>query len=134
NAGIAVDGRFLTHAFRSPITLGILVGYVAGKPVGLIGASWVATRLSRGRLRLPVGWAALAGGGAIAGIGFTVSLLIASLAFTGAQLEEAKLGVLTAAAFAAVLSWLVFRATAMLPSRLRARVLVGPAEAIVDLS
>src|SRR5437763_15053695 len=116
NAGIVIDGGFLSRAFASPITLGILVGYVAGKPVGLIGASWLATRLSGGRLRLPVGWAALAGGGAIAGIGFTVSLLIASLAFKGAQLEEAKLGVLTAAACAALLSWLVFRATAMLPS------------------
>ena len=50
--------------------------------------------LSRGRLRPPVGWAAVAGGGTIAGIGFTVSLLIATLAFDGEQLEEAKLGVL----------------------------------------
>ena len=115
NAGIAIDGGFLSRAFRSPVTLGILVAYVAGKPVGLLGASWLATRLSGGRLRLPVGWAALAGGGAIAGIGFTVSLLIASLAFTGVQLQEAKLGVLSAAACAALLSWLVFRATALLP-------------------
>jgi Na+/H+ antiporter NhaA len=134
NAGIAIDGGFLSRAFRSPVTLGILVAYVAGKPVGLLGASWLATRLSGGRLRLPVGWAALAGGGAIAGIGFTVSLLIASLAFTGVQLQEAKLGVLSAAACAALLSWLVFRATALLPSRLRALLMIGPAEAIVDLA
>ena len=134
NAGIAIDGRFLARAFTSPVTLGILVAYVAGKPAGLLGASWLATRLSGGRLRLPVGWAALAGGGAIAGIGFTVSLLIASLAFTGVQLQEAKLGVLSAAVCAALLSWLVFRATALLPARLRARVLVGRAEAIVDLA
>ena len=134
NAGIAIDGRFLARAFTSPVTLGILVAYVAGKPAGLLGASWLATRLSGRRLRLPVGWAALAGGGAIAGIGFTVSLLIASLAFTGVQLQEAKLGVLSAAVCAALLSWLVFRATALLPARLRARVLVGPAEAIVDLA
>jgi Na+/H+ antiporter NhaA len=134
NTGIPISGGFLTRAFSSPVTLGILVAYVVGKPVGIMGASWLATRLSRGRLRLPVGWAALAGGGAIAGIGFTVSLLIASLAFHGAQLQEAKLGVLSAAACAALLSWLVFRATDVLPASLRARLLIGPAEAIVDLA
>jgi Na+/H+ antiporter NhaA/predicted DsbA family dithiol-disulfide isomerase len=134
NTGIPISGGFLARAFSSPVTLGILVAYVVGKPVGIMGASWLATRLSRGRLRLPVGWAALAGGGAIAGIGFTVSLLIASLAFHGAQLQEAKLGVLSAAACAALLSWLVFRATDVLPASLRARMLVGPAEAIVDLA
>ena len=57
--------------------------------------------LRRGRLRPPVGWAAVAGGGLIAGIGFTVSILIASLAFHGDQLQEAKLGVLSAAIVAA---------------------------------
>ena len=134
NAGIPIDSGFLARAFSSPVTLGILVAYVAGKPVGLVGASWLATRLSRGRLRLPVGWAALAGGGAIAGIGFTVSLLIASLAFHGDRLQEAKLGVLSAAVCAALLSWLVFRATEVLPASIRARLLVGPAEAIVDLA
>ena len=53
------------------------------------------TKLSRGRIRPPVGWASVLGGGAIAGIGFTVSLLIATLAFHGQELDEAKLGVLT---------------------------------------
>jgi Na+/H+ antiporter NhaA len=134
NAGIPIDGAFLGRAFTSPITLGILVAYVAGKPAGILGASFLATRLSGGRLRLPVGWAALAGGGAVAGIGFTVSLLIASLAFHGQQLQEAKLGVLSAAVCAAALSWLVFRVLEKLPSSLRLRGLVGPAEAIVDLA
>src|SRR6476620_4868689 len=83
NAGIPISAGFLRHAFTSPITLGILVGYVAGKPVGVVGSAWLVTRLSRGRLRPPVGWAAVAGGGAIAGIGFTVSLLVATLAFQG---------------------------------------------------
>ena len=65
-----------------------------GKPVGILGSSWLLTRLSRGRLRPPVGWAAVAGGGTIAGIGFTVALLVATLAFDGRELEEAKLGIL----------------------------------------
>jgi Na+/H+ antiporter NhaA len=133
NAGIAVDGDFLAHAFTSPITLGILVGYVAGKPAGILGASWLVTRLSRGRLRPPVGWAAVAGGGTIAGIGFTVALLVATLAFDGRQLEEAKLGILSAALGAAILTWLLFRATSLLPRRLRIPALLGKAEPLVDL-
>jgi Na+/H+ antiporter NhaA len=134
NVGIAIDWDFLARAYASPITLGILCGYVLGKPVGVIGVSWLVTRLSGGRLRPPVGWAATVGGGAIAGIGFTVSLLIATLAFEGAELEEAKLGVLSAALCASALAWLVFRATAMLPKRARIRALLGGSEALTDLA
>jgi Na+/H+ antiporter NhaA len=133
NAGIAVNGSFLADAFRSPITLGILFGYVVGKPVGIIGGSWLVTRLSGGRLRPPVGWVAVAGGGTIAGIGFTVSLLIATLAFDGRELDEAKLGILGAAAVASALTWLLFRATAYLPRRLRLRALLGTVEPLTDL-
>jgi protein-disulfide isomerase len=133
NAGIAINGDFLARAFRSPITLGIFLGYVVGKPVGILGGSWLLTRLSRGRLRPPVGWAAVAGAGTIAGIGFTVSLLIATLAFDGRRLEEAKLGVLSAALGATAITWLLFRATALLPRRLRTRALLGTAEPLVDL-
>jgi Na+/H+ antiporter 1 len=56
NAGIATDGDFLERAGRSPITLGVLVGYVAGKPLGIVGTALLVTRLSRGRLRPTVGW------------------------------------------------------------------------------
>ncbi|MBV9196207.1 MAG: Na+/H+ antiporter NhaA [Solirubrobacterales bacterium] len=134
NAGITISGSFLSRAYTSPITLGIIAGYLLGKPVGVTGATWLATRLSGGRVRPPVGWASVAGGGAIAGIGFTVSLLIASLAFTGVDLAEAKLGVLTAALGASLLTTLVYRATKMLPKRARLRALVGTAETIVDLA
>jgi Na+/H+ antiporter NhaA len=133
NAGIAIDGSFLARAFTSPITLGILVGYVVGKPIGILGASWSLARLSRGRLRPPVGWAAVAGGGTIAGIGFTIALLVATLAFDGTRLEEAKLGILSAALGAALITWLLFRVTSLLPRRLRARALLGTAEPLVDL-
>jgi protein-disulfide isomerase len=107
---------------------------VAGKPVGIVGTSWLVTRLSRGKLRPPVGWGAVAAGGAIAGIGFTVSLLIATLAFHGAELEEAKLGVLTAALVASVATWTVARGVQMLPKRLRLRALLGSAEPLIDLA
>jgi Na+/H+ antiporter NhaA len=133
NAGIAIDGDFLARAFRSPVTLGILLGYVVGKPAGILGSSWLLTRLSGGRLHPPVGWAAVAGAGTIAGIGFTVSLLIATLAFDGRRLEEAKLGILSAALGATIITWLLFRATALLPRRLRIRALLGTAEPLVDL-
>jgi Na+/H+ antiporter NhaA len=134
NAGIVINGGLLSRALTSPIFLGIVFGYVVGKPVGIFGASLLATKLTRGRLRPPVGWAAVVGGGAIAGVGFTVSLLIASLAFSGPQLEEAKLGILTAALGASAVTWLVFRATMLLPRRLRIRALLGTAEPIIDLA
>ena len=133
NAGIAIDPAFLERGLTSPITLGIFLGYVVGKPLGILGSAWLLSRSSRGRLRPPVGWAAVAGGGTIAGIGFTVSLLVATLAFGGPQLEEAKLGILSAALGASILTWLLFRATAVLPRSLRARALLGTAEPLVDL-
>jgi Na+/H+ antiporter NhaA len=134
NAGITISADFLGRAYTSPVTLGILLGYLVGKPIGIIGFSGLVTRLSRGRLRPPVGWAAVAGGGAIAGIGFTVALLIATLAFSGAQLEEAKVGILSSALCASVATWVVVRATTLLPPRLRIRALLGTAESIVDLA
>jgi Na+/H+ antiporter NhaA len=133
NVGIVISGSFLARAYTSPVTLGILIGYVAGKPAGITGASWLLTRLSRGRLRPPVGWATVAGVGAIAGIGFAVSILIATLAFTGIQLQEAKLGVLSTVVAAPAVTWLVFRATRLLPARLQVRAALGTAEVITDL-
>ena len=133
NAGIPLSGAFLARAYTSPVTLGILVGYVAGKPLGITGASWLLTRLSRGRLRPPVGWATVAGVGTIMGIGFAVSILIATLAFTGTQLQEAKLGVLSTVLAAPALTWLVFRAVGLLPARLQVRALLGTAGVITDL-
>ena len=133
NAGIAIDGDFLARGFTSPITLGILFGYVVGKPVGIFGSTWLLTRLSGRRLRPPVGWVAVAGGGTIAGIGFTIALLVATLAFDGGRLEEAKLGILSSAIGATLVTWLLFRATALLPGRLRIRALLGTAEPLTDL-
>ena len=134
NAGIAIDSAFLERAVSSPITLGIFLGYVVGKPVGIVGVSWLVARLSGGRLRPPVGWAAVAAGGTIAGIGFTVALLIATLAFSGTELEEAKLGILGAGAGAALLTWATFRATDLLPERRRDRYLLGTPDLLTDLA
>src|SRR5580692_5178710 len=133
NAGIVLNASFLARAYTSPVTLGILFGYLVGKPAGTAGCAWLVTRLSHGRLRPPVGWGAVAGAGAVAGIGFTVSLLIASLALQGTELAEAKLGILSAALAASVLTWIIFRLVNKLPVRTRLRALLGTAEVITDL-
>ncbi len=134
NAGLVISAGFLAKAFTSPITLGILLGYVVGKPVGTTGGAWLVTAASRGRVRPPAGWASVTGAGTIAGIGVTVSLLVASLAFRGEQLAEAKAGVLAAALAAAGLTWAVFRVTNLLPKPLRLRALLGTQAAIIDLA
>jgi protein-disulfide isomerase len=133
NAGVVIDANLLKDAVRSPITLGIVFGYLAGKPVGIAGAAALLTRVTRGRLRPPVGWAAVLGGGTIAGIGFTVSLLVATIAFDGRRLDEAKTGVLASGLLASLLTWLLFRTTAQLPRRIRALLLLGTAQAPTDL-
>ncbi len=133
NVGIAINGGFLLHAYTTPITLGILLGYVVGKPIAILGTSFLLTRLSHGRFRPNVGWASVAGSGTLAGIGFTVALLIATLAFRGPELDEAKLGVLSAAIVASAVTWVVYRITARLSPVRRARALLGEAEQLVDL-
>jgi Na+/H+ antiporter NhaA len=133
NAGIVLKPSFLSHAYTAPVTLGVLLGYVVGKPVAVVGTSWALTRLSGGRLRAPVGWAAVLGSGTIAGIGFTVALLIATRAFHGPELAEAKLGALSAAAVASALTWLVYRLAAVMSPARRARAIFGDTKVIQDL-
>ncbi|HWB21640.1 MAG TPA: Na+/H+ antiporter NhaA [Gaiellaceae bacterium] len=134
NAGIAINAHFLSTACTAPVTLGILFGYLIGKPSGIVGGSWLVTKLTRGKIRPPVGWAAVLGAGSVAGIGFTVSLLIATLAFRGQELQEAKIGILAGALCASILTWVVFRATESLPEQMRARAMLGTSELIVDLA
>lgn len=133
NAGVPIDGDFLEQAAHSPITLGVVVGYVVGKPLGIVATAFLVTWLSRGRLRPTVGWGAVAGAGASAGVGFTVSLLVATLAFHGAQLEEAKAGILAGPVGAALVTWAVFRSIRLLSQRRRSSALLGGAEPLVDL-
>jgi Na+/H+ antiporter NhaA len=134
NAGVAISTGLLSAAFTAPLTLGILVGYVVGKPVGTAGTAWLVSKVTRGRIQPPVGWAAVLGAGTIAGIGFTVSLLIAALAFHGTLLAEAKLGILSAALCSSAVTWLVFKATRRLPKRLKIRAILGTAEQVTDLA
>ncbi|HTC59281.1 MAG TPA: Na+/H+ antiporter NhaA [Solirubrobacteraceae bacterium] len=134
NAGIHVTGSLLGDAIASPITLGIAVGYVVGKPLGILAASYVASRPRLHGVRPTLSFPSLAGGGAVAGIGFTVSLLISSLAFSGERLQEAKLGVLASAILAPLVGWVVFKLMRRLPTQVRARQIVGTADDILDLA
>jgi Na+/H+ antiporter NhaA len=134
NAGLKIDGTLLHEAIRSPVTIGIVAAYVVGKPVGILAASWLGTRRILGGSKLAVTFPGLAGTGSAAGVPFTVSLLIASLAFTGDRLEQAKLGVLVAAALSTLVAATVFRLVRLLPKAMRARQLGRTAEQIVDLA
>ena len=131
NIGIVIDRGLIGDALTSPVALGIFFAYVVGKPVGIVSSSWLATRTG---LRLPVTWPGLVGAGVVAGIGFTVSILISTLAFDGRELEEAKLAVLTAAVCASALGWLAFRMIALLPPEVMTRQFARTAESIVDLA
>ncbi|WP_437515555.1 Na+/H+ antiporter NhaA [Sorangium sp. So ce1099] len=110
NAGVRVDGSSLGHAASGTILLGVMLGLVAGKPLGVFLASFAMVRLGVCALPRGVGWAGIAVVGCVAGIGFTMAIFIAGLAFDDAtMLAAAKLGVLLASAVAAVLGLVVGR-------------------------
>ena len=134
NADIKITGSFLAHAYTSPATLGIMIGYVVGKPVGTAGTAWLVSKLTKRRLTPPVGWGAVVGVGTVSGIGFTVSFLIISLAFHGPVLAEAKLGVLSGAIAATLLTWLVFSGLNRMSPRTRLQALFGTASTVTDLA
>jgi protein-disulfide isomerase len=99
-----------------------------------MGAAYIATRRAFGGQRPTVTWPVLASGAAAAGIGFTVSLLVASLAFTGADLDEAKIGVLATAIISPAIAWLVLQVVKRLPDEVRARQLGAVAGQLTDLA
>ncbi len=105
NAGVVLSGTGVGDLLRDPVAVGVATGLVLGKPVGIVGAALLAVRL--GRLRLPpgVGWLEMAGVALLAGIGFTVSIFVAGLAFgdESAATDTAKIGILVASAVAGVL-------------------------------
>jgi Na+/H+ antiporter NhaA len=134
NAGIHVTGHLLATAIGSPITLGILLGYTVGKPVGVYtGARLASLRVLRGPRPFLSG-PALAAAGSCASVGFTVSLLISSIAFSGLRLSEAKLGALGTVIISPVLVWLSTQVIKRLPSATRARQIGRTADDIPDLA
>lgn len=134
NMGVHIDGRLLKDAASSRVSIGIVAAYLLGKPLGMLGASWLGSRRAFGARKLTVTWPGLAGAGAVAGMGFTVSLLVARRAFGPALFAQTQLGLLAAVALCPLLALAVFRVTTMLPTRVRIRQLQRTAAQLVDLS
>ncbi|WP_100501384.1 Na+/H+ antiporter NhaA [Geodermatophilus chilensis] len=110
NAGVPLTGETLRTAATSPVTVGVVAGLVLGKLVGILLGTGLAVRLRLGELAPGLTWLQLAGGAALSGIGFTISLFIVDLAFDDEALaDQARVGVLVASVLAALLGWGLFR-------------------------
>jgi NhaA family Na+:H+ antiporter len=122
-AGVSIGGwDGLRTAVTDPVTIGIALGLVAGKPIGILATTWLVTRLTRARLDPALSWIDMVGMGVLAGIGFTVSLLIADLSFApeGTTNDHAKIGILTASLLAAVLAGAILRVRSKIYRRIEA--------------
>lgn len=108
NAGVRLEGG--AEALVAPAGLGVLLGLVLGKQIGVTGFAWIAVRAGWASLPADVSWRQVYGAGWLAGIGFTMSLFIANLAFgPGTLLDGSKLAILAASVLAALGGWLVLR-------------------------
>jgi Na+:H+ antiporter, NhaA family len=113
NAGVPV-GRSLANGLSTPVVLGVVLGLVLGKPIGIMIASSVAVRFGVASLPEKVSWRQVYGASWLAGIGFTMSLFIAALAFSDAALlDSAKIGVLTASCCSGAVGWSMLRRSAV---------------------
>ncbi|WP_218918342.1 Na+/H+ antiporter NhaA [Pseudarthrobacter enclensis] len=112
SAGVAVGGwDGLISALADPVALGIIAGLVLGKPIGILGTTWILTKATRATLDSSFKWIDIFGVALLAGIGFTVSLLVAELSFGQGSLHDdhAKVGILAASLLAALLATAVLR-------------------------
>ena len=134
NAGLVMDAELLGSALGSSLVLGIVLGLVVGKPLGISLGAWAATRPWLGGARLSVGWPSLIAASAVAGIGFTMSLLIAELSYGGALLDEAKLGIFSASVIAAALAVALFHGIELLPAEWRGRAEARTSRPVSDLT
>jgi Na+:H+ antiporter, NhaA family len=115
SAGVPLSGG--GSLLRDPIVLGVLAGLVLGKPIGVLGGTFLVTRFTHAELGEDLTWSQVVGVAALAGIGFTVSLLVAELSFTGAEAEAAKAAVLAASVVAAVIGAVLLRRPGASPDR-----------------
>jgi Na+:H+ antiporter, NhaA family len=111
SAGVSVSGNSLTDVFTKPETLGVVLGLVVGKTVGVFGGTWLAARFTRAELNDDLAWPDVFAVASLAGIGFTVSLLIGELAFSGDPVltDEVKAAVLMGSLIAAVLAGILLK-------------------------
>jgi NhaA family Na+:H+ antiporter len=107
NAGVAIGGDLMS-VLANPLALGIIIGLVVGKPLGISLLSWLAVKSGKGLLPKGVNWGQVAGAGCLAGIGFTMSLFISDLAFKDESLiATAKIGILAASLTSGVLGFVL---------------------------
>ena len=112
NAGVHLPADF-AGALAHPVTLGTILGLVLGKPIGITLFAWLAVRAGVAAMPEGVAWRALHGVSWLGGIGFTMSLFIANLAFPGGEMaDEAKVGILSASILAGLVGWLLLRGRA----------------------
>lgn len=111
SAGVSVSGGALGDVFTRPETLGVVLGLVVGKTAGIFGGTWLTARFTRASLSEDLAWADVFAMASLAGIGFTVSLLIGELAFEGdvALTDEVKAAVLTGSVIAAVIATVLLK-------------------------
>ncbi|MEV6165153.1 Na+/H+ antiporter NhaA [Streptomyces sp. NPDC052052] len=111
SAGVSLSGHALAGVFTRPETLGIVLGLVVGKTIGVFGGTWLVTRFTKAELSKDLAWADVFAVAALAGIGFTVSLLIGELAFAGdeAMIDAAKASVLLGSLIAALFSGVLLK-------------------------
>ena len=114
SAGVPLSGG--GSLLRDPIVIGVLVGLVLGKPLGVLAGTFLVTRFTHAELNEDLTWSQLVGVAVLAGIGFTVSLLVAELSFTGAEAEAAKAAVLAASVVAALAGGVLLRRPATSPT------------------
>ncbi|MEI6620399.1 MAG: Na+/H+ antiporter NhaA [Actinomycetes bacterium] len=106
SAGVNLQGQSISEALTHPVTIGIIVALVVGKPIGVIGGAWIVTKVSKARISDALKWGEIVGLGLVAGVGFTVSLLISELAFEElpVDLTDAKLAILIASVVSAIIA------------------------------
>ena len=125
NAGISLGGNPRGAEGATQVTVGVILGLVLGKPLGITLFSWLSTRWGFAILPLGVSWPLIAGAGMLGGIGFTMSMFIASLAFREtAILEASKLGILIASVAAGLAGWILLRR--LLRSEIQVPRVAGP--------
>ncbi|GIE78674.1 Na(+)/H(+) antiporter NhaA [Actinoplanes philippinensis] len=122
SAGVTIGGLDgLRSALTDPVAIGVILGLVAGKPVGILAATWLTARFTRARMDAGLAWIDVAGLAVLSGIGFTVSLLIGELAFGSGndRDDHVKIAVLAGSLVAALLATVVLRARNRVYRRLR---------------
>jgi 2-hydroxychromene-2-carboxylate isomerase len=134
NAGVDLSAHLIGDALGSPLVLGIVVGLVVGKTLGISAGAWIASRPWLGGAPLAVGWPSVVAASSVAGIGFTMSLLIGELSYTGELLDQAKLGILAASTIAAMVSVGLFHVVSILPREWLRRADAHTLRPVPDLS